>query len=59
MEEPYSISLYPGTGTMDGKRGDHVLVSPAFDVTEDQIEQIVGLTVRVIEDFFTEKTELL
>ena len=40
---------------MDGKRGDHVLVAPAFNVTKEEIERIVNLTGRVIEDVFAEK----
>ena len=52
MEEPYSISLYPGTGTADGKSGDHVLISPAYTVTSEEVEMIVDRAVAVIEDFF-------
>lgn len=55
MQRPYNISLYPGTGSVDGEHGDHILVSPAFNVTKEEIERIVDLTARVIEDFFTEK----
>jgi adenosylmethionine-8-amino-7-oxononanoate aminotransferase len=54
MEEKYSISLYPGTGTMDGKIGDHVLIAPAYTVTRDVIENIVDLAARVIEEVFKE-----
>jgi adenosylmethionine-8-amino-7-oxononanoate aminotransferase len=28
-------------GTIDGRRGDHVLLAPPFIATEDDIEQIV------------------
>lgn len=52
MEEPYSISLYPGTGTVDGKRGDHILISPAYTVTKNEISLIVEKTTKVIKDFF-------
>ncbi|KAI9711249.1 MAG: hypothetical protein M1820_002236 [Bogoriella megaspora] len=55
MDPPYNISLYPGTGTVDGKRGDHVLLSPAFNVTKEDIERIVRLTAMVIQNFFLEK----
>lgn len=52
MQDPFNISLYPGSGTMDGRRGDHVLIAPAYNVTEEEIRQIVDTTVRVIKQFF-------
>ncbi|KAL9087403.1 MAG: hypothetical protein Q9165_006700 [Trypethelium subeluteriae] len=55
MEHPYNISLYPGTGSADGKSGDHVLVAPTFNVTKEEIERIVELTAEVIGDLFAEK----
>ena len=33
--------VYPMGGTIDGARGDHVLLAPPFIVTEDQIGEIV------------------
>jgi len=55
MAEKYSISLYPGTGTADGKYGDHVLLSPAYMVTKADVELIVDRASLVIEDFFAER----
>ena len=52
MREPYNISLYPGTGTVDGTRGDHILLAPAYNVTEDEIRYIVDTTTAVIYQFF-------
>lgn len=52
MEPEYSISIYPGTGTADGKSGDHVLLAPAYNVTRADVEKIADLTTRVITDFF-------
>jgi len=52
MEEPYSISLYPGTGSVDGQSGDHVIISPAYTVTSEEVEMIVDRAAAVIEDFF-------
>jgi adenosylmethionine-8-amino-7-oxononanoate aminotransferase len=54
MQEPYNISLYPGNGTVDGRKGDHVLLSPAYNVTREDIEKIVDDAAQVIEDFFAE-----
>jgi hypothetical protein len=55
MNGKYSISIYPGNGTVDGKYGDHVLLSPAYNVKRSDIEIIVDRTVKVIEDFFVER----
>jgi hypothetical protein len=55
MEEKHSISLYPGTGTVDGKYGDHVILSPAYTVTEEEVKLIVDRAALVIEEFFAEK----
>jgi adenosylmethionine-8-amino-7-oxononanoate aminotransferase len=55
MEDKYSICLYPGTGTVDGKTGDHVIVSPPYNVTRSQIELIVDKTTQVIESYFAEQ----
>ena len=35
------LLVYPGSGTVDGIRGDHLLVSPPYNVTEAQIDTIV------------------
>jgi adenosylmethionine-8-amino-7-oxononanoate aminotransferase len=34
--------VYPMGGTIDGKRGDHVLLAPPFIATEADLQQIVG-----------------
>jgi len=52
MEEPYNISLYHGTGTVDGKRGDHVLVAPPYNSTDEDIELIGSRTGDAIEEYF-------
>ena len=35
------LICYPMGGTIDGQRGDHVLLAPPFIVTEDQIGELV------------------
>jgi hypothetical protein len=52
MQEPHSISLYPGSGSLDGTSGDHILLAPAYTSTEDDIRTIVATTTRVIKRFF-------
>ncbi|KAK4126063.1 PLP-dependent transferase [Parathielavia appendiculata] len=48
----YGISVYPGTGSADGIRGDHIIISPAFNVRKDEIEWIVETVGRLVNDFF-------
>ena len=35
------LMCYPMGGTIDGQRGDHVLLAPPFIITEDQVGEIV------------------
>ncbi|PYH89224.1 PLP-dependent transferase [Aspergillus ellipticus CBS 707.79] len=46
----YSICLLPGNGTSDGKDGDHIIISPPYNVTKEDIEMIVERTKRVVFD---------
>jgi adenosylmethionine-8-amino-7-oxononanoate aminotransferase len=52
MKEPYSIAIYPGTGTADGKSGDHVLLAPPYTCTNEEIDLIWQTAVNVIRDYF-------
>ena len=36
------LICYPMNGTIDGRRGDHVLLAPPFICTESQIDELVG-----------------
>ena len=35
------LICYPMGGTIDGQRGDHVLLAPPFILTEDQVGELV------------------
>jgi adenosylmethionine-8-amino-7-oxononanoate aminotransferase len=48
------ISLHPGSGSVDGYVGDHVLVSPAYNVTKEDVDVIVEKIVAVVTSFFGE-----
>lgn len=37
------LLIYPGGGTADGRSGDHILMAPPYNVTEDELDTIVGL----------------
>jgi hypothetical protein len=43
------LLLYPGHGSVDGIRGDHLMVAPPYIVTEEEIQTIVETLRRGIE----------
>lgn len=42
------VLLYPGHGSADGLRGDHLMVAPPYVVTEEQIDVIVTTLAEAI-----------
>jgi adenosylmethionine-8-amino-7-oxononanoate aminotransferase len=57
MSARFGISLYPGAGTVDGVVGDHILIAPPYNSTNDEIKKIVDLTTRIVEEVFEEISE--
>ena len=48
------LICYPMGGTIDGQRGDHVLVAPPFIISDDQIEELTDkLTIAVDRVFIS------
>jgi adenosylmethionine-8-amino-7-oxononanoate aminotransferase len=43
------LICYPMGGTVDGQRGDHVLLAPPFILTEDQVEELVDKLGQAVE----------
>jgi adenosylmethionine-8-amino-7-oxononanoate aminotransferase len=43
------LICYPMGGTIDGRRGDHVLLAPPFIFTEAQVEELTGKLGRAID----------
>lgn len=52
LDKKYGIGVYPGAGSADGILGDHIIISPAFNVRREEIEWIVETVGRLVEDFF-------
>jgi adenosylmethionine-8-amino-7-oxononanoate aminotransferase len=49
------LAVYPGSGTVDGVRGDHVLLAPPYTVSEEQLQLICQLlreSIDVLEQEF-------
>jgi adenosylmethionine-8-amino-7-oxononanoate aminotransferase len=43
------LMIYPGGGTIDGRLGDHILLAPPYNVTEEELDMIVDLLADTIE----------
>jgi adenosylmethionine-8-amino-7-oxononanoate aminotransferase len=43
------LGCYPMGGTIDGKRGDHILLAPPFIVAENHIDEIVDKLAKTFE----------
>jgi adenosylmethionine-8-amino-7-oxononanoate aminotransferase len=43
------LLIYPGGGTIDGARGDHILIAPPYNVTEEELDMIVDLLAQTME----------
>lgn len=51
------VAIYPGAGTVDGVRGDHVLIAPPYTITETELRKIVEV-VREAYDVVERSTML-
>jgi len=43
------LGCYPAGGTVDGRRGDHVLLAPPYIATSDEIDEIVDRLGRAVD----------
>ena len=39
-------------GTVDGNNGDHIIISPSYNITDAEIDAIVDRVGRLVEDYF-------
>lgn len=54
LTKEYSVSVYPGAGTAeDGIAGDHIIIAPPYNVTEEGIGLIVSVVGKLIKDYFS------
>ena len=42
------VLFYPGHGSADGRRGDHLMVAPPFVVSDDEVALILDVLRRAI-----------
>lgn len=52
LSEPYNMTIYQSTGTVDGISGDHIMLAPSFLVTKKDIDHIVDVLSMVIKKTF-------
>ncbi len=45
----HGLLCYPMPGTIDGQRGDHILLAPPFIISPEEIHQIVDRVARAID----------
>jgi adenosylmethionine-8-amino-7-oxononanoate aminotransferase len=48
------VIFYPGAGSVDGVRGDHLMVAPPFVITEAEIDEVVSILRDSILDVWEE-----
>ena len=58
LRPPYNVSLYPGSGTAGEGRGDHVLLSPSYRVSEDDVRLLVDRVAAVVVAYFDDFAKL-
>ncbi|KAL7940420.1 putative aminotransferase [Trichoderma barbatum] len=37
------LSVYPGAGTADGVKGDHIIIAPPYNASDEELEEMVRL----------------
>ncbi|MGH9754556.1 MAG: aspartate aminotransferase family protein [Blastocatellia bacterium] len=45
----FGLMCYPGGGTVDGVKGDHVLLAPPFNINSSHVEEIVEKLARTLD----------
>ena len=48
------LLCYPNSGTVDGLRGDHVLLAPAFTILDEELSLLAELLGNAVDDVVTE-----
>src|SRR3954463_3900043 len=43
------LLIYPSGGTIDGREGDHILLAPPYNVTDDELDMIADLLAETVD----------
>ncbi|KAI6712209.1 hypothetical protein JHW43_005253 [Diplocarpon mali] len=49
---PFNMTTYPGAGTSDSISGDHVILAPAYNITEEDAEYTARVICDVVQEVF-------
>ena len=52
LTKEHRIHIYPGSGSVDGFRGDHIILAPAYNITNAEVDLIVDRVTQLVETFF-------
>lgn len=59
LSPPYNMAIYHGQGCAGEKRGDHVMIMPAYNSTSETIELMVDTLAAVVDKVFKDPAVLL
>jgi adenosylmethionine-8-amino-7-oxononanoate aminotransferase len=45
----HGLAVYPSSGTIDGRRGDHAIVAPPYNATADDIDRIADRLAAAVD----------
>jgi adenosylmethionine-8-amino-7-oxononanoate aminotransferase len=54
MSPKYQMCVYPGTGTNDGIKGDHIIIAPPYNISEKELRFMVKRIAVAVKDFFAQ-----
>lgn len=52
ISPPFNMTVYPGTGTVDGVHGDHIILAPPYVITKKDVDHIVKVVSSVVHLVF-------
>lgn len=50
----HGLLVYPGRGTVDGQRGDHILLAPPYNVIDTEVTEIVDRLGQAVDEALAE-----
>jgi adenosylmethionine-8-amino-7-oxononanoate aminotransferase len=53
----FGVAVYPGAGTVDGTKGDHFIISPPYNVTEDELRKVIQVLKKTYDKLEKEVDE--
>lgn len=53
ISPPFNMTVYPGTGTVDGVYGDHIILAPSYIITKEDVDHIVDTVAAVVKKIFS------